>query len=111
MATVKPMGRSKKVKKLWGLNQLPRIIVRGVAQSKSTKEVQMLIFSDNVDNGNGEKLAKFIVNNKLGIISETTPFKNPNNNHTIKGWIWTIDKKALATWFKAEPTNADYTRL
>lgn len=88
------MTNSRKVKKLAGLSGCkanPEDMMLAIANSKKSKGVAMIIFSDNVDNGNGESLARFIEKKNLGQITESGQCVNPNSRNTIQAWIWTIN--------------------
>ncbi len=61
------------------------------------------IFSDNVSYGNGEALARFLKDAKMGEVVETKPVRNVNYSdqpdRLIKTWIWTPDIHETAQWF------------
>lgn len=51
----------------------------------------------------GEHFAAYLVNQKLGSVSQAAKVaKNPNydRGHSIKMWIWTPDPKAVWKWWK-----------
>lgn len=54
-----------------------------------------VLFSDPVDFGNGERLRKYIEDNKLGVVYETLEKTNPNSGRLLKVYIWDIDEKAV----------------
>jgi hypothetical protein len=44
----------------------------------------------------GEEFAAFIVDNKLGAVTETEGrHKNPNSGNILKCWIWTVNHSAV----------------
>ncbi len=60
-----------------------------------TYNAAFYMFADNVAAGNGKKLARYIAKHKLGHIAETSPTHNPQSNHKLQVWLWTIDKVAI----------------
>lgn len=58
----------------------------------------MVIFSDAVQNKRGEWLAKFLVDEKLGVVVESPAATNPNTLHKIKTWIFVPNHVALKKW-------------
>lgn len=51
------------------------------------------IFSDSVNNGNGQDIADFIKKHGLGSLIETRARLNPNSGNMIKIWIWRFNGK------------------
>ena len=105
MSYLKAMANSRKVKRLTGLgscSENPDQMIIAVAKTHKSRDVEMIIFSDNIGNNNGKTLANFIVEHHLGGITETGRLRNPNNDNTIEGWIWTINKPELAKWKEKE---------
>lgn len=60
----------------------------------------VFIFSDADVFGKGIELAKYIKENKLGIVTETPSVLNANSYHIIRVWCWNVDKEAYVDWFK-----------
>jgi hypothetical protein len=56
------------------------------------------IFSEASRKGYGSKFATFIKRNKLGSVVCTDWNINPNSEHTLKGWLWTVDRDAVRDW-------------
>lgn len=113
MAQIVGMKNSTRVKKLAGLHGATENLIKGIIVSKKSVNVHHLIFSDNIDYHNGERLVNFIKEHKLGKITETNEMWNPNTiNNTIKGWIWTINWKNMKKWYDEKATNLeDYERI
>lgn len=86
---------------LYGLSyahQNPEPFIKSIADLLSLNLVQIILFSDNEEYTNGKAIAKYIRDNKLGTLKETTPEKSLNTGSIINTWMWYIDKKALAKW-------------
>lgn len=62
----------------------------------------MYVFSDAVRYGNGARLAKFITDNKLGKVIESDECMNHNSGHSIKTWIWQVNKEAARDFVMKE---------
>ena len=60
----------------------------------------IIMFSDAMAYGDGAKLSAIIKKHKLGLVVETGRVHNPNSGRAIKGWLWTVNKKALKAWYK-----------
>lgn len=60
------------------------------------RKCAFFIFSDNNKRANGIAFAKFITDNKLGVVTETSEAKiNPNSSNTIRIWTWAPDHEAV----------------
>jgi hypothetical protein len=59
---------------------------------------RFIIFTGVVKELYGQKLKKYILDNKLGTIIETRAGLNPNSHNIIKVWVWTLDRRALSHW-------------
>lgn len=54
-----------------------------------------------VQNGTyGKNLAAYIRKHKLGTVIGSRISTNPNSGNRLKGYIWTINKRALSAWHK-----------
>lgn len=51
----------------------------------------------------GRTFAAYITEHKLGELTVGHLALNPNTGHKVQGWIWAVDKPALAAWAKAHP--------
>lgn len=60
-----------------------------------------LIFTDNREFENGDSLRNFITERNLGTVIETASNHNPNSGNMVKVYIWTLDDKALMTWYNS----------
>ena len=49
----------------------------------------------------GERLATYILENKLGEISTIKARKNANSGNMIQVWTWGVNKTNLEKWWKA----------
>jgi len=47
----------------------------------------------------GDMLRDYIINNKLGTITETPETHNPNSGNDIKAYVWAVDHMALYKWY------------
>jgi hypothetical protein len=88
---------------LWGLREEADRVIKGIAMASRTKNAQIIIFSDTVNNNNGKRIADFIVRNKLGDIIESPASKSRNTGAMIQTWMWSVWHKALQDWSKANP--------
>jgi hypothetical protein len=70
----------------------------GLLQEDLFPGFSYILFSDTVANGNGTRLAKFIVRRKLGTVTSDKPVVNPNSSNKIKLWVWKVNRKALRDW-------------
>lgn len=104
------------MRELDGLPDKPVFAVLEVAQDHPTPISSagrigggyvFVVFSDVVGStsSNGEKLAKFVRANKLGLVKSTSERMNPNTGNTIKAWIWELDHEALFAFRKAYEKN------
>lgn len=63
-----------------------------------------ILFTDVKENSrnkvNGEKLHKFILENKLGTVVKTPPRINTNSNNKLICYLWTINRRNLIAWHK-----------
>lgn len=50
--------------------------------------------------GYGKRLADYIEEHNLGTIVASTIATNPNSRNRLRGYIWTINKRALTAWHK-----------
>ncbi len=73
------------------------------------EDFAFFVFTDEVSEGNGTSLAKFIVENNLGRITKSRSRVNPNTGHTIKIWVWEIKHDNLKKWRKKNNKNQDNT--
>lgn len=55
-------------------------------------------FTDNVGSGLGRRLAKYITDKGLGIITKTPQLTNPKTRRDVECWFWAIDWEALRAW-------------
>lgn len=76
------------IRELHGLHGTTKEVVRVVANGD---RVGHIFFSDNTENGNGQRLAEAILKYGLGPIAESVPVRNPASGNTIIGWVWTPD--------------------
>ena len=53
------------------------------------------------DGGYGRKLAAYIRKHKLGTVVGSRVATNPNSDNRLRGYIWTINPRALEGWWKA----------
>jgi hypothetical protein len=58
--------------------------------------------ADTPRHATGQKLAKYIADNGLGVVVETKPARNPDHEGTLKAWIWTPNKKTFRSWQAAK---------
>lgn len=58
----------------------------------------------------GEEFAKFIKDNRLGVVRETVKRLNRKNasTHLIQGWVWTPSQKNLQEWWDKRKQESDY---
>ena len=61
-----------------------------------------VIFSENLKNGYGAKLAAYIEKQHLGYVVSTKTRANPNTSNPITAYIWTLNRAGLAKWWKAQ---------
>ena len=47
----------------------------------------------------GQRLADYILKNKLGTIVTSVSKRNPNSGNMIQIWTWGVDKEALIKWW------------
>jgi hypothetical protein len=84
-----------------GIDERPKIIIEDFFDHLDGYKLKgIYIFTDAVRNGNGEKLAKFIVENKLGTVQSSKSKMNPNTGRTVKLWIYYPTRKGLAAYKK-----------
>lgn len=76
----------------------PEPLIKAMADFPDLKLIQILMFSDNENYRNGKTLAKYIKENNLGCVKETTPERSLNTGNQINTWMWHIDKQALKNW-------------
>lgn len=57
----------------------------------------MLLFSD-IANDRGERLAKFLLDEKLGVVVESPIAENPNTSNKIKTWIFLPNHSYFKKW-------------
>ena len=69
--------------------------------------VAFVNFSDAIERGNGEKVAKYLRKHKLGRVTSITQKKNPSSGRIIKQWTWTVDHKAFKSWLKKVERSRD----
>lgn len=78
----------------------PTQIVRAV---KRHHRAAFVVFSDNVQNGHGVKLAEYIKKKELGKVVETSNIVNRRTGRVIQMWVWErfkpATKKQLAKGF------------
>lgn len=48
----------------------------------------------------GLSLKKYIRDNKLGIVTQSTKRINPNTDHTLIMWVWAVNNDKLFEWFE-----------
>ncbi len=66
------------------------------------EDFAFFVFTDQVSEGNGTSLAKFIVENNLGRITKSRSKVNPNTGNTIKVWVWEIKHGNLKKWWNKQ---------
>lgn len=67
--------------------------------NRNGEKFNLYLFTDRVSYKNGSNLASYILKNKLGTIVES-PARMGQVGHQVKGWIWSVDWKALDKWYK-----------
>lgn len=102
-----------------GLNEIvgvaynsPQDVMRMVCEYKNlsdTKDnrdyVPLMFFTDTIYKKkpavqSGQSFAKFIEDNKLGVLSKSTIRINPNSSNRIRCWIWSVNFPNLINWYK-----------
>jgi hypothetical protein len=84
-------------------NNTPEEIVYG-SYNANKGNCAYYTFTD-VEDGNGDGVAKYIRANKLGTITRAPIALNPNSGNRIKIWIWTVDHAAMEKFCKTRATN------
>lgn len=54
----------------------------------------------------GGKLAKFITENKLGIVTASPTKRNPNSQNMLTVWVWAVNRRAFNAWRRKNRKNA-----
>lgn len=48
----------------------------------------------------GDELRDYIIDNDLGTVIETEPFKNPNSESILKAYVWTLNYDTMRDWYR-----------
>ena len=75
----------------------------GVGRYRTIESITpFILFTEVKEKGEdrGEKLARYIKENKLGSVVKTPTRINPNSDNKLHCFIWTINKKNLKEWIK-----------
>ena len=100
------------IRELTGLYRPAKALVEQIVSARGAprmfEDFIQVIFSDNIDPGTtatkrvsgGIRLADVIKKEKLGSLVTTTPKRNPNSDHKIQTWIWTVNWKGIKTYLK-----------
>ena len=74
-------------------------------QSVKLKAGETVIFSDNEDNGNGDKLVKYIKAHELGEVTSLSTV-NPNTRNKITTYLWVYNGNPLKADARIRNTKA-----
>lgn len=61
-----------------------------------------IIFSNTADHKVTAQFAKDIQRLKLGTVHKTRPIRNPNSGNMIVTYMWNVNKKNFAKWWRNE---------
>jgi hypothetical protein len=94
------------LKKILALDTPPKRFPAIVVFSAVIKEPNTTYYKKRLRRGH--TFAAFIKKNRLGTVVAARPQVNLNTGNTIQAWLWTVNRKALAKWFKKNPlTNQE----
>lgn len=79
-----------------GLALRPTVILREVL--KLRHQASHIIFTDRVGEPASERFVEVVQDNELGTIRASAPATNPNSGNRVKGWIFTPNYEAIATY-------------
>ena len=100
------------IRDLTGLYRPAKALIQQISDERGRprmfEDFIQVMFSDNVDPGTGNtkrvsggiRLADVIEKEKLGSLVSTTPKRNPNSDHKIQTWIWTVNWKGIKTYLE-----------
>lgn len=54
-----------------------------------------------------EALKEYIIKNKLGSVLETKRRVNPNSGNRLKVYVWEVNRRSLAKWYKTNKVKLD----
>jgi len=88
-----------------GLDQSSGRIMKDICKWKYPEygnggEQAFLVFTDDIEEKNGERFAKFIKRKGLGELYVTPARLNPNSENKIKVWVWAPHEEKLMDWYK-----------
>jgi len=79
----------------------PKSIIKDICYERivERKGFAFAIFTDICRQNKGKALAKFILDNNLGTITESKSKVNPNSRNPLKIWTWAVDQKRLSKYW------------
>ncbi len=54
-----------------------------------------------------DKLAAYIRRHKLGAVTTARKARNPNSGNILGVYVWTVNRRVLAAWYKKHPINEE----
>jgi hypothetical protein len=68
----------------------------------------VVLFTDRVTYRNGQALADYITEHRLGEVSTIQPVRNPNSRAQIQAWLWRINRTRWNSWVRNHVVFENY---